>query len=892
MFAMLSSNAFAQTEVGKTFIGDNGVEYQITADYQAASAGNPEVLGQITVIRYAYSSQTTAVTIPEQVQNLDNSVAVDLTHKFKVVGIDGSETAAVTLNTTFKVNTTTAHQPFKDCAATSVSLPATIMYIGKEAFEGFKGTTVGIPAMSNLVQIAAGAFANAASLETFATENATWLEEIDEEAFYGCAKLATISVGAKLKMIGTGAFVGTKISTLDLSACVLLNATNGVNRLFTGVKAAAFASGLTLGTVSAYAEADETNANLTTVVLPTTNAVAYPIVANAFDGCTKLATIGATANSAIIPAKVASIGAGAFLNTAITKFDLSASDINTIGAWFSVNPGFPNPDPSKLQQLVLNKAFDGSTAAKTYTIGTNLANISTLAKVGISDSEYKLPAGATLAAGMFAGTALVQLDLTAGVQVATANTLDALFGANGISTLTTVALPQTLTKLAASAFYNCTALETLSVKDKTDLSTIVEVNNGAFYRTKLASLKFGSALATLTTPFLGTLTAPGTTDLLPFSTADAITIDLSGCTALKNGGTAVSIAANTFQGLAELTSITLPTTLAEIGANAFDGTGIAEITLNPATAAAKVGNEAFANCKSLKSLTYMPTASPGASIFGTNPFKGCSLVTIITNTIYTADVPTPPTNAKYETASPVEFTTVKDKVRNYAMKGFFNSTTAYQFDATECQVYEAYLDGSDIVMSELRKRNGKYNVKAKQAIIVRTAEAKKISPVAVTIDDSATPAAGTVKSSNVYGNNADATYLPTKTENILASVSTKTAREEVKSTADGTTACYGNYMYVLVNNATAGFSFQYYTGSYLNNGNIFVIINKAPSASGRLNIVWKDENGNTIEDEATAIKAIEAAEAENGAIYNLQGVRVNAAKKGLYIKNGKKYIMK
>jgi hypothetical protein len=43
--------------------------------------------------------------------------------------------------------------------------------------------------------------------------------------------------------------------------------------------------------------------------------------------------------------------------------------------------------------------------------------------------------------------------------------------------------------------------------------------------------------------------------------------------------------------------------------------------------------------------------------------------------------------------------------------------------------------------------------------------------------------------------------------------------------------------------------------------------------------------------EATGIKAIEAAEAEEG-IYNLQGQRVAKTQKGLYIVNGKKAIVK
>jgi hypothetical protein len=47
-----------------------------------------------------------------------------------------------------------------------------------------------------------------------------------------------------------------------------------------------------------------------------------------------------------------------------------------------------------------------------------------------------------------------------------------------------------------------------------------------------------------------------------------------------------------------------------------------------------------------------------------------------------------------------------------------------------------------------------------------------------------------------------------------------------------------------------------------------------------------------INGDATGIKMIEAAENEDGAIYNLQGIRVNETQKGMFIKNGKKFIVK
>lgn len=59
------------------------------------------------------------------------------------------------------------------------------------------------------------------------------------------------------------------------------------------------------------------------------------------------------------------------------------------------------------------------------------------------------------------------------------------------------------------------------------------------------------------------------------------------------------------------------------------------------------------------------------------------------------------------------------------------------------------------------------------------------------------------------------------------------------------------------------------------------------SAARNLTIVFADEETNT-----TGIETVETAEQNSDAIYNLNGVRVNGAQKGIYIKNGKKYIVK
>ena len=69
--------------------------------------------------------------------------------------------------------------------------------------------------------------------------------------------------------------------------------------------------------------------------------------------------------------------------------------------------------------------------------------------------------------------------------------------------------------------------------------------------------------------------------------------------------------------------------------------------------------------------------------------------------------------------------------------------------------------------------------------------------------------------------------------------------------------------------------------------NSLYVVGKENTNARMLTIVFADEETNT-----TGIETVETAEQNSDAIYNLNGVRVNGAQKGIYIKNGKKYIVK
>jgi hypothetical protein len=81
------------------------------------------------------------------------------------------------------------------------------------------------------------------------------------------------------------------------------------------------------------------------------------------------------------------------------------------------------------------------------------------------------------------------------------------------------------------------------------------------------------------------------------------------------------------------------------------------------------------------------------------------------------------------------------------------------------------------------------------------------------------------------------------------------------------------------------------TGEIFPQGSMFIFA-VDEEAAGRLTVNWLDEDGN-IEEQTTGINSIFGEKVvEDGEIYNLQGIRVNKAQKGMFIKNGKKYVVK
>ena len=215
----------------------------------------------------------------------------------------------------------------------------------------------------------------------------------------------------------------------------------------------------------------------------------------------------------------------------------------------------------------------------------------------------------------------------------------------------------------------------------------------------------------------------------------------------------------------------------------------------------------------------------------------------------------------------------QDVVKTVADKGtsgkFFAKLcpkTDVAIDKNDADVYSVYTDGGTARFAQGVFRSNKYVIKAGQCAIIKTSEEKDVKLESTT----------STKSSFLW--------------NDLICPAADQTLEEFK-TAHSVTE--GMYIYMLTNlERNGGFGFTHFGGSTLKAGNFYIISTREPSASGRLESVWVDADGN-VENEATAISAAVKEAAGDGAVYDLNGVKTSAPKaKGVYIRNGKKFIVK
>jgi hypothetical protein len=468
----------------------------------------------------------------------------------------------------------------------------------------------------------------------------------------------------------------------------------------------------------------------------------------------------------------------------------------------------------------------------------------------------------TLGENAFVGTAIAELDFT-DTQVK-ALPAGLLIDGTDVQTndkLTKVTLTKDITDLKAN-FANCTALTAI------DLTNVTTLNEGEFAGSGLTSVTIPAAITT--------------------------------------------ISESAFENCAALATVTFAhkagDEFTEIKPKAFANTGIAKITIPailPIANANKVAENAFADCAKLKEFTYKPsTEGAPKAVVNANAFLGCNDgITFYTTAAYKEANATAPMHTTYsvdaapsggEEEETTAFTAVQYKQSGATGKYFYKwkADKNVKIAKADAKVYAAYVDAGDGTLNMMcfRAKNSFYHIAAGDIVLITSSKAS-IPYRTDGVDNGSTVNAST-GAITTYNNGSS--FLDNAGDDAAADRNALryiSAKDGVKRSVLEAELLTGYNIFAWVN-TTKGTGFQKITsGTTFPQKTLYLYAKPEKTAAGRLNVVWYDENGN-IEEEATAIQGIQEAKAENGAIYNLAGQKVNAAYKGVVIKDGKKYMKK
>ena len=444
-----------------------------------------------------------------------------------------------------------------DVNITKVTLPASVYYIGEEAFKDC--TLLNTINLNNVTYFGDSAFEGCSALYNTGNNFSNNLSYIGDSAFKGTRlNQVFLFYSSNLTYIGDSAFE-------DCTYISYIYFPNSPSPDLTAIGASAFKN---IGT-----DASVTTVTIYNGYFPAT---IDTIGANAFEGVTKIATFA-------IPSTVTTIGADAFKDWVATQM-ISVT-------WMSSGDPFPtgwDPDWNRDCSAAMQYAASPPTPGLEFTLnGTEDGYIVTgfTAEPGFSGSivipryynSGTIPT-VEIGANAFEGnTVITSVSLPASVETIGAEAFKDVTG------LTAFNLPVSVTAIGADAFNTVTNLSIVPVLGNPAVPAIPD---------------FADAFPAVESIVIIAVTSIANNAFENVPTLITVSFDSSTINALT---TSFTIGNDAFKDCSALTTILdLPASTTSIGSNAFNGTAVTNLTLPNVASTITIGTDAFATVTTLE----------------------------------------------------------------------------------------------------------------------------------------------------------------------------------------------------------------------------------------------------------------------------------------------------
>ena len=753
---------------------------------------------------------------------------------------------------------------------------------------------------SNITTIGEGAFGSCTALTGF--NFGTKITSIGANAFKGCCSISELTIPATVTSIGNDAFSGmykakdgdtpaTGLKTLIINGANNTYKTDGTiekSKIPAAFKDNGLLESVTIGSTtateivaSAFAKSSLTyDAAIKVIDLSGATALAT-IGENAFPtGCPletvklegtkltdatpeaqKICTIDLSAAHQTLatltfPATYTALAVGQFKDfVALSEVDLSKTKVTDVKDMaFQITGAEKDKDGKAIKPTLTKVALNEATTAVRYQAFEGQESLATV--TGLNQDKLEL-----IGANVFNKTALTAVELDKATNSKFTSIYALSFG--NIATLTSIKLPAQINVIETAAFANDAKVASINLQD-----TKITVLNPIFHEGIVGALEPSSESEEIAYGYKAT-------DV----TSKEVAIALTSVT-LPEG--LIKVAPGALQ-LLDITEINIPATVTSVGAYALQGCVKLKNFIWDEALSRTIYNNAFRGDDHMEKVKMVTSASgyeAGINIAGKTTtgdpidliFKGNNkdVLKFIVN-----DEDRAVLEAKGWTVANLQYCTLtSNEASMFAFKAagecgeyyyatFYNAKQAAWFDANVFDVFTAEVQGSEVVLVPAETENGFYKVakydETNDAAAVCVIRAKKEN----------------------LNDKLEAEYqLKNASFNDLSTLDASHNDLEVN---DGAAFAPSRIKYQYKFGAKGGkVAFYRVTSGEIKKGGIYI---ESHVAADRLDIVFQGE-------EATAIKGINAAEKNDGAIYNLNGMRVNKAQKGIYIQNGKKYVVK